>query len=196
MAKYFVHEGMQFQTISVSATRFNGPLNATYECVTLESIADALGTEVVAGADTTARSTALQAFFAEDPTPPLTDRYQILARELVNQKASIDPDDTPGAGADSTTTAHIHGLSHQYILPPGLSDGMTVVPASNSDIGSSRDRISVKALEVRHDNIKKHETTTEAWDAWVAYIISNQSTAEQSLAEQGYLLNSGSTTTN
>ena len=86
----------------------------------------------------------------------------------------------------------MHRLSYQYILPPGIANGISVLPDVNTDAGDARNRLLVQVLESRHDNIMKHSTAPEAWQAWIAYTVAEESTNEKALADQGYLINPGS----
>ena len=96
----------------------------------------------------------------------------------------------PGFGVDSSIMGRYHRLSHQYILPVGLSDCIAAPPQTSSPATakSSTDRIVLKSLEVRHDNIIKHATALQAWEAWVAYTITSDSESEKALARSGYLV--------
>ena len=181
MAKYFVHEGLQLETIAVSGSHFGGTSTSpNVDAVTLESVVTALGIGIVADL------AALKAFWA---TTSGIDQFLLLARELLEENAKLFPSPLNGDpdGPDSALSRDFHQQSNQYVLPIGFSDAIAVLPDSNSD--AARNRLIVKALEFDHTNIKKHATTEDAREAWVAYTIAADSDHERTLAQKGYLIN-------
>ena len=194
MAKYFVHEGLQFETIEVAPASIGQSGNMPINAVTLQSVAEALGSSadntnpgVLAGADADARLSTLKGYWS---TTGITDQYLNLIKELLDERAEVFPNKISGVNTDSSVMADFHKLSASYILPIGISNAMANLPATTTDAGrtAARNRLVVKSLEVDHTNIIKHGTQAEAREAWVAYTLASTD-GEQQLARQGYLVN-------
>ena len=90
MAKKFVYEGFELDTINVvqSEVLLDFQLGTNYDAVTLNSVVTALGTGVVADI------AALVDFWT---VPATGDRYLRLARELIEESAGLVTDPTPGS---------------------------------------------------------------------------------------------------
>ena len=176
MAKIFVRDGYQLGTISVRGDTIGKAMTEDFDCVTLETIIAALGTGVVADMATA------RALWTESGA---TTAFQRGKRELVNLSGPLVVSTTPGTGEDTGTTANIHRLSDVYLLPEGLSDGTTTLPDAIGDVADARNRTAIKAFEVKHDNILKHATASQAWDAYIAYVTN----PNDSNARRGYLIN-------
>ena len=182
MAKHFVYAGLQFDTIELERRVFAGFTDiTTVEAVTLDSVVTALGTGVVADL------AALIALWNESPTPPITDTFQRLARGQLNLANPL-VSGTQTDREDGTTTGRVFQRSYQYILPPGLSNGMSVLSTSSGNADRERNRLLVKSLEVRHDNIRKYGDAGPAWDAWVEYVIASEAEQELTTAARGYFV--------
>ena len=188
MAKKFVRDNYEYDTVSTRGDAVGRAATEILDCVTNDSIAKNLGMEVLSGADDDARTVTLVAGWGESG---LTDVRQIAKRELLNLIAPIVTIVGRYVTPDSSSTASIHRDSYQTILPIGFSDGWVVMPTSDGNIANARDITSLKSLEVRHDNILKHSAATpslaaaQAWDAHTAY-HTDPSNPE---VRKGYLIN-------
>ena len=200
MAKYFVHEGLEFETRSVPAVSLNPSATAgTVDAVTLDSVATAFGTAIIPALTVPSPNNTSAKYLIDfwkttgrrTPHSPsnITDQYQQLVIEILQQQYPIR-ENIVGVGVDligsPPRTWDFHQQSTQYILPIGFSNAWKILPGNNDD---ARDRIIVKSLEIDHVNIKKHDSITEARDAWEAYIITSNTDREQRLARAGYLNN-------
>ena len=194
--KFFVYEGLEFETIEAAQRNFTGlPVNNDpVDSVTLDSVLTALGTEVVADMP------ALRAWW--DVGESGIDEIQVLARQFISTKAPLITGTVDDVETQSITGKNLHNLSYQSILPVDLSLCITDLPGAAGDVADARDRISVKALEVRHDNIKKHAVTATvtiaqakvaAWAAWRQYALSKE-IAEETSSADNYLINPSQTT--
>ena len=175
MAKYFVYEGMQFKTIAVGSI--------SSQAVDLLSVITAIGTTIIAD-DATMRAIW---------TGSSGDAVQALNRDILNQTAVLNPDLTPGTAPDDSVTATINSLSTQYILPPGFTDVLYAIPDPATSEANRRNYALVKSLEIRHDNIRKHDTAAIAWQAWRRYVANIDFTRDNVTARSGYLVNPGTT---
>ena len=192
MAQYFVHEGLQFQVTKARADSFLGSSRDGVDAVRLEDVVTAVSptasaTAIIPGANAAAQLSTLIGWWQPSGT---TDSYLTLQRELIDNVAEVLPPARPGFGPDAAITGMYHALSHQYILPVGLSDAIAPPPgsATPATAKTSADRVVLKSLEVRHDNIKRHDTAQQAWEAWIAFTITKDSTDETTLARSGYLI--------
>lgn len=185
----FVYNGLLFETITVQRRVFAAFGDTTeVEAVTLESVADALGTGVVTGADTAARLAELEKFWDQSEASPSTDTFQSFLREGLSQRVPLISGKTAEHG-NPGTMAQLHQLSWQWILPQGISSGINAIPDAAADAPDARNRILVASLEARHDNIRKHATATSAWAAYRSYEIAREAGDELSHTTSGYLLN-------
>lgn len=177
MAKHFVYQGLEFQTVQVTATQLGGSGGELVDACTLESVVTALGTDVVADVAT------IRGWWTETG---ITDSFQRLAREVLNSNGPLvtDPQRGQGESADS----NFHRLASAYILPPQLANAIADVPASNADASRARTRLIVKSLSVRHDNIIKHSSSELAWQAWTAHFIAAATQIDNQLAKAGYFI--------
>ena len=181
-AKYFVHEGLQFQTIELPRRTFASQTgDDVLDAVTLDSVSSVLGADVVADLN------ALLAWWTEDRA---NDKVFLrLAKQLLTEKSDLvsgsvyDEDDTA-----QNTARRVHETSYQWVLPQGTSNCIGDLPESNTDLVAARNKVLVKSLEVQHNNIKKHRTADDAWDAWIAYEVADEASQEKSSAERGYFI--------
>lgn len=190
---YFVHDGIEFQTTRVASNNFGGPSTESVDALSLEAIISAIaptaGTSaLIPGASAAAQLTALEGYWE---ATGVSDTYERLSRDLLNNVAPLISGTLPAVAPD-TGQAKYHRLSHQYILPVGLSNARGALPSSQSpaNVAESVIRVFLKTLEVRHDHIRKHNDQDTAWEAWISYAIAGESDAEQTLARQGYLVGS------
>lgn len=189
MAKYFIHAGLQFQTISVLRNTFTPLLTdaTAIDAVILSSVSEALGADVLGDTGATDadkmenRLTALKAIW----TATRTDRFWAFAQDTLKEEANL----LSTTGIGEAEASDLHRRSWQYILPVGFSNALTLLPGERDDAGNARDRISAKALEVRHDNIAKHATAGSAWDAWTTYEIAREAGEGLDLAKADYFIN-------
>ena len=192
MAKHFVYDGLPFQTKGVATDDRNELTGSGTDAIDLHSVVPVLGPGV-------ADENALLAYWNLSPTPPLVDRYQIAIREILDENAPVVNVDE--AGTSPPVQFNTHKLGFSYILPPGLSDAIDLLPrpltfsgpqqARNltNAITAGRLRFLIKSLEVDHANIRKHDTEQEAWNAWGAYAISQGSARDTQRARANYLIN-------
>lgn len=185
MAKYFVHAGLQFQTVELLPAELNASGTMRVDAVTLESVRDNLS-ELITGADDAAKMTTLRGWWTEPGT--LTDLFQRVSRQTLNDSGALVMGTLQGLG--ESTMNNFHRRSHEYILPPHLSEGITTIPLADSDDTKtdSRLRILVESLQIRHTNIIKHNDAPAAWKAWNAYIVTEEASEEHALARQGYFV--------
>lgn len=210
MAKYFVHEGLEFQTIEVRPVTIGFSGNTNLQAITAESViaalADGTTTGIIPGADAAAQLLAYNAVWNTEQAP---GTIRQLNQDIFRRKVRLIADTTPGTGSDATVTANINSLSAQYILPPGFSDVLHELPdyvvreqfgqipgesvsAFNTRLatvrGTRRNYALIKSLEIRHDNIIKHDTANVAWEAWRRYVEVTEASEDKSGAESGYLV--------
>lgn len=197
--KYFVYEGLQFQSFPVERRKFAayGDISPI-EAVTLESVALALGTTAL-GSTATANPAALNELVKlwekTGRVPPLvgagnadvTDAFHTFSLDAVLEAAPLISGTV--AGVDPSDTGRFHQLSWRWILPQGLAQSLYQLPADNSTPAEALQQFLFQSLEVRHDNIQKHTTPTDAWSAWRSYEVARQAQQELSTATHGYLVN-------
>lgn len=200
MAKYFVHEGLEFQTIEVPPVTIGFSGNTNLQAITAESVIAALGTTILADVD------AYKAVWNTEQAP---GTIRQLNQDIFRRKVRLIADTTPGTGSDATVTANINSLSAQYILPPGFTDVLHELPdyvvreqfgqIPGESVGAFNTRLAtaraarrnyalIKSLETRHDNIIKHDTANVAWESWRRYIEVTEASEDKSGAESGYLV--------
>ena len=192
MAKHFVYDGLPFQTRLVATNDQTNLMGVGPDAIDLHSVVPILGPPVVQ-AD-------LLGYWNLSPTPPLVDRYQISAREILSELSPLAMNVAEAGTESPVVRFNTHKLGYNYILPPGLSDtidllprpltfdGPTVDTDRTNAITAGRLRFLVKFLEVDHANIKKHDTEQEAWNAWGAYAISQGSARDTQRARANYLI--------
>ena len=178
--KYFVYAGLQFQTEEVALTAAG-----TMDACTLESVVTALGADIVTDIDT------LKAWWGTSNPTDLEDRFQIVARNILNQNAGLAGDGNDGIVTTDSGPRNFHLLSCQYILPPHLENAIDVIATESTgdENENSTTKLCVKALQVRHDNIVKHLTADAAWQAYIISAITEVSVANNTAAMQGYYIN-------
>lgn len=185
--KYFVHEGLQFQTIEVPDRAYSSTgSNTQYsDAVTLESVVAALGTGIVTGADTAAQIVTIRGWWTGG------SGLQEFSRESVDLNSPLLSVSTLTRDKDVNTGAgqNLHQTSSQYILPPNISLAISALPGAVGDAANARNQLIVRALEVKHDNIQKHAQPTNAWHAWRQYIAVEEFTQERAKAVTNYLIN-------
>lgn len=188
MAKYFVAEGLEFQTVELLPVQLDSAATGSthVDACTLESVVTALGDTIVMGANIAAQITTIRGWWTETG---ITDTFQKLAREILNANAPLVVGAIRGRG--EATTNNFHQLAHQYILPPYVAEGISVLSSSSTSTTRTqeRNRIAVEALSVRHDNIIKHDSAAGAWEAWVAYYVAVAAQDDLTAANRGYLIN-------
>ena len=186
MAKYFVHAGLEFQTVSLLPTDLDGTGTVRVDACTLESVVSALGTGIVMGADVAAQITTIRGWWNEGTA---TDVFQRFAREILNANAPLIAGTV--TGDQEPTPSNVHRLAHEYILPPYIGNGITALAGSNAGAMAmaERNRIVVEAISVRHDNLRKFPSADEAWQAWTAYTVAHLAQEDVHLANTGYLIN-------
>ena len=186
MAKYFVHAGLQFETISVLPTDLDGVGTENVDACTLESVVTALGSDIVSGANPTIQMTTIRSWWSQIS---LSDTFLIASREILNANAPLIASAVTGQDPDSSLSRNFHKLSSEYILPTYLANAMVGIAISDGDASMERNRLVVRAISVRHDNIMKHDTEEEAWQAWTAYVVTQSARQDMMIAQQGYLIN-------
>lgn len=188
MAKYFIHAGLQFETITVkrSVLVINPPPNQAdldVEAVTMESVVKALG-DFVSGDTDQEKIDNLRGWWDQHDG---LDILQRSARELLNRNAPLL--DNPIRGDGESGTNYVHRLSHEYILPPHCAEGLH--PAATSDDDDLRDRehfrIILNTLQFKHDNVHKYDTPAAAWLAWVAYLTVQRADIDRIEGTRAYL---------
>ena len=184
MAKYFVHQGLQFQTVSVLPTELGGTGNERVDACTLESVVLALGNTIVTGADAAAQMITIRGWWSETG---ITDIFQRLSREILNSNGALVA--RPVRGQGESTDSNLHQLAHEYILPPYLANCISTLATNSGGAGGERARIVVEALGVRHDNVIKHSDADQAWQAWTAYIVSESGRDDTEITRRGYFIN-------
>ena len=190
--QFFVHEGLQFETIDIMRSDFNSLSgSAPIASVTLESIATVLGSNVLGPGVLTAQVAAIRSWWADSTT----DRFLQIAKEIIQNKSNIIGSPKIDVNVGSLSR-NFHETSYQWILPEGLSNCIKSLSTSASQPATSvqdgRNRLMVQALEIRHDNIKKHTSADDAWNAWIAYIITKETEEEEAIANSNYLINPSS----
>ena len=190
MAKYFIHEGMEFKTIEVLPATVGSAASTNLQAVDLISVAKALGTSIISGADDDALKVTLVAIWETVKSNAL----QELNRDILRQTAALNGNATPGTAGDASEAATINYLSAQYILPPEFTNVLYALPDTTSSVSDRMNYALVKSLEIRHDNIIKHDSSTSAWEAWRRYSLAKASQADRNAAIGGYLVNPGTTT--
>lgn len=197
MAKYFVHGGMPFKTVEVTPASFGVMGNDNLDSVDMISVAKALGTDIIAGADDDALKATLVAVWNGSQT---AGSIQDLNQDILDETAPLNQSATPGTGDDASEAATINYLSWQYILPPGFTDVLYTLPDYDSTnaaatLTNRREYALVKSLEVRHNNIRKHSSEAAAFEAWRRYIVATEASSDRSQAESGYLINRSASNT-
>lgn len=191
MAKYFVHQGMEFTTIEIEPSKVGSTGSINLQAVDLISVAKVLGTDIISGANDPALKTTLTAVW----NTAKSNEIQELNRDILNRTAPLNAEAMPGDGADENRAATINILSAQYILPPGFADVLFELPdydatdpVPTTTIDTRRRRAIVKSLEIRHDRFIKFEELSDAWQAWRRYVEATDFNADQQAAIRGYLI--------
>lgn len=187
--KYFVYDGMEFETLSIPRNRFSGfSTTEGIDAVRIETATENLGQDTIVGSTDSAadRLTTMKALWTDTG---LGNQYQEFARQALNRDAPLAMNGSLIADVDSSSeTGTFHDLSHQYILPEGLSFGMTPLPDAIGDVADARKRSAVRNLSVRHDNIQKHDSAADAWRAYVRLELAEEASGEQMIAARSYYI--------
>ena len=191
--RFFVHEGLQFETIDIMRSDFDSLSGSDgITAVTLESIATILGDDVLGPGTPAAQLAALRSWWADTTI----DRFLQIAKEIVQKKSNVIGSPKADVNVGVGLTRNFHETSYQWILPEGLSN--CIKPLSTSatvpvtSVQDGRNVLMVKSLEIRHDNIRKYTSASDAWDAWIAYTITKETEEDEALANSGYLINPSS----
>lgn len=192
MAKYFVHNGLLFQTISVPRDTFEEFSDETpIDAVTLESIAAALGPDIAPGDNTEEQLNALIGIWGMTPQ----DSFQSLGRNLIRREAPVIHRQVQDRN-DQNIRGTLHEKSWHQILPVGFSTVLSVLPNSTDDAAAARNRIITKSLETEHLQIHKHaprsgernqDAADRAWESWRAHELATVSEKELARVRTGYL---------
>ena len=187
--RYFVHEGLEFNTLDIRRSDYSSLSGSDgIASVTIESIVTALGNHVLTSGGLTAQVAEIRSWWADTTT----DRFLQISREIVQAKSDILGSIKRDIDI-SSLTGNFHETSYQWILPVGLSNCIKSLSTSSTQPVSSpqdgRNILMVRALEIRHDNIRKYTSQADAWNAWIAYTITKETQEEQALANSGYLIN-------
>ena len=178
MAKYFIHAGLEFQTITVTLEDLgfdhHGADTTEVEACTLESIVTALG-DFVTGDNDQEKIDNLRGWWGQYDG---LDILQSSARALLRRSAPLLDDPIRGNG--ESNDSNVHRLSHQYILPPHCAEGVVAASTHADDTTRANEhfRIVLDALQVKHDKIRKYDTAEDAWLAWVTYITVQRADTE------------------
>ena len=191
--KYFVYAGLEFQTEEVALSTSTG----TVDAVTLESIVAALGDVIDpntdppdAAADAARRLTTVKGWWSTDPADTeLDDRFQLLARQVLRSTANLAGTAGELQLDNPIRTRNFHLLAHIYILPPHLGNAIDVLSMGTDEQENTQIKLCVKALQVRHDNIIKHDDADDAWQAYIIEAMRETSLANSTRALQGYYVN-------
>ena len=187
--QFFVHEGLQFETIDVRRSDYASLSGSDgIASVTIESVATVLGDHVLGPGVLTAHVAAMRSWWADTTV----DRFLQISREIVQAKSNILGSTKADINVPALTR-NFHETSWQWILPVGLSNCIkplsTSATSPSTSVQDGRNILMVRALEIRHDNIRKYTSAADAWNAWIAYTITKETQEEQALANSGYLIN-------
>ena len=172
MAKFMVYEGLEFGSVSATPGTFETQGSDPLDAITLDSIATALGADIVTDLD------ALKAWWGTDTNTLLAiDRGSLTNVSPLRAGTYREP---PPATADVT----LHQTSYKWILPKGASSAYAAKSTDNTESGRERNRAVVKALENCHDNIKKHTTAVLAWNAYNDYDVYGRARCDDERSKQ------------
>lgn len=183
--KYFVYKGLQFETLDIPSNTFTGFSTLdSIEAVDLESVVTALGTDIISGANTAAQVTTIRGMWSES----VTNQYQRFARQVLNEQATLITNAVVDA-TDNLITGNFHNLSHTWILPSAFSEGMNELPDATGDAEAARSRMVVEVISIRHDNIAKHATSAQAWQAYIGSTFAAEGSEAKMVADRAYYKN-------